>query len=332
MLGRRPSRGGEGACSPGLPVESGFHFRLGGQFEQRARTTRRFAASSTPAHAGSAMRSRRDRVRLLAGGRIGGGGANTVEYLAQTETEAAGDGTCRQGTLRGRSKGSGANHHFRRPTEAARLQRRHARDRYAGRDRRARPSDAVRRFQRHPKEFLHHSNIYSGAPMPFMQRITWSGVAMHEGVNLGHPASHGCIRMSHDFATRLWVLTRLGARVIIARPELRPEDFSDPRLFVQRDPRACAGLQPPRLPCQRRAKVAQNCRKAPTMARRRTRPAKQSERSKGRRPWISRLNRPPPGNKSRRPQPKRRSCWQPLDPTRPTRPPGRNAFQCRGRD
>ena len=44
------------------------------------------------------------------------------------------------------------------------------------------------------KSLLHHSNIYSGAPMPFMQRITWSGVAMHEGVNFGHPASHGCIR------------------------------------------------------------------------------------------------------------------------------------------
>ncbi len=86
------------------------------------------------------------------------------------------------------------------------------------------------------KSLLHHSNIYSGAPMPFMQRITWSGVAMHEGVNLGHPASHGCIRMAHDFATRLWALTRLGARVIIARPELRPEDFSDPRLFVHKDP------------------------------------------------------------------------------------------------
>ncbi len=82
------------------------------------------------------------------------------------------------------------------------------------------------------KSLLHHSNIYSGAPMPFMQRITWSGVAIHEGVNLGHPASHGCIRMSHDFATRLWVLSRLGARVIIARPELRPEEIADPHLFT----------------------------------------------------------------------------------------------------
>jgi L,D-transpeptidase catalytic domain len=85
------------------------------------------------------------------------------------------------------------------------------------------------------KSILHHSNIYSGAPMPYMQRITWSGVALHEGVNLGHPASHGCIRMPHDFATRLWVLTRLGARVIIARPELRPTDFADSHLFVHKD-------------------------------------------------------------------------------------------------
>jgi L,D-transpeptidase catalytic domain len=99
------------------------------------------------------------------------------------------------------------------------------------------------------KSILHHSNIYSGAPMPFMQRITWSGVAIHEGVNLGHPASHGCIRMSHDFATRLWVLTRLGARVIIARPELRPEDFADPHLFVHKEltaaPPSAAPADPP---------------------------------------------------------------------------------------
>jgi lipoprotein-anchoring transpeptidase ErfK/SrfK len=85
------------------------------------------------------------------------------------------------------------------------------------------------------KDRLHHSNIYSGAPMPFMQRITWSGVALHEGGNLGHPASHGCVRLPHDFATRLWVLTKLGARVIIARPELRPTDFADPHLFVHRE-------------------------------------------------------------------------------------------------
>jgi len=85
------------------------------------------------------------------------------------------------------------------------------------------------------RDRYHHSNIYDNAPMPFMQRITWSGVALHEGVGLGHQASHGCIRMPHDFAARLWMLPTMGMGVIIARPELRPEDFSDPHLFVHSD-------------------------------------------------------------------------------------------------
>jgi len=85
------------------------------------------------------------------------------------------------------------------------------------------------------KERFHRSNIYSGAPMPFMQRITWSGVALHEGVNLGHPASHGCIRMPGEFAARLFLLHSIGARVVIARPELHPDDFADPHLFVHKD-------------------------------------------------------------------------------------------------
>ncbi len=85
------------------------------------------------------------------------------------------------------------------------------------------------------KDRFHHSNIYSGAPMPYMQRITWSGVAMHEGVGLGHPASHGCIRMAREFAERLWALHSLGARVIIAGPELRPVVFADAHLFVHRE-------------------------------------------------------------------------------------------------
>ena len=85
------------------------------------------------------------------------------------------------------------------------------------------------------KDRYHHSNIYSGAPMPYMQRITWSGVALHEGVGLGHPASHGCIRMPHEFAARLWVLSKLGMRVVIARTELKPTDFADPHLFVHKE-------------------------------------------------------------------------------------------------
>ena len=64
------------------------------------------------------------------------------------------------------------------------------------------------------KHKLHHSNIYSGAPMPYMQRITWSGVAMHAGVLPGYPASHGCIRMPMAFAVKMWNWTKMGARVV----------------------------------------------------------------------------------------------------------------------
>jgi hypothetical protein len=95
------------------------------------------------------------------------------------------------------------------------------------------------------KERYHTSNIYSGAPMPFMQRITWSGVALHLGVVPGHPASHGCIRLPEAFARQLWVTTRLGARVIIARDEVAPVPFEHERLFAFRQPVPPAVTPPP---------------------------------------------------------------------------------------
>jgi lipoprotein-anchoring transpeptidase ErfK/SrfK len=81
------------------------------------------------------------------------------------------------------------------------------------------------------KDRFHRSNLYGNAPMFFMQRITWSGVAMHEGMLPGYAASHGCIRLPRDFAARLWPTTKLGVRVIIARGELAPVDFQHPALF-----------------------------------------------------------------------------------------------------
>jgi hypothetical protein len=85
------------------------------------------------------------------------------------------------------------------------------------------------------KHKLHHSNIYSGAPMPYMQRITWSGVAMHAGVLPGYPASHGCIRMPMAFATKMWGWTRMGARVVVAPGEMTPAaGFSHPLLATQK--------------------------------------------------------------------------------------------------
>jgi hypothetical protein len=84
------------------------------------------------------------------------------------------------------------------------------------------------------RERYHASNIYSGAPMPFMQRITWSGVAMHLGVVPGYPASHGCIRLPAGSAERLWGLTKIGERVVIAPHEVSPSDFAHPLLPVPR--------------------------------------------------------------------------------------------------
>ena len=83
------------------------------------------------------------------------------------------------------------------------------------------------------KQKLHHSNIYSGAPMPYMQRITWSGIAIHAGVLPGYPASHGCIRMPMAFAIKMYGWTRMGARVIVTPGEITPASFSHPLLVYE---------------------------------------------------------------------------------------------------
>src|SRR3954468_19813968 len=84
------------------------------------------------------------------------------------------------------------------------------------------------------KQLWHRSNLYSDAPMPYMQRITWSGIALHAGILPGHPASHGCIRLTNDFAIRLWHLTKRGTRVIIAPEDVRPVEIANPQLFAQK--------------------------------------------------------------------------------------------------
>jgi lipoprotein-anchoring transpeptidase ErfK/SrfK len=95
------------------------------------------------------------------------------------------------------------------------------------------------------KEKLHHSNIYSGAPMPFMQRITWSGIAIHAGVLPGYPASHGCIRMPMAFAMKMWNWTKMGARVVVTPGEITPASFSHPLLAALKvAPQPMAADQP----------------------------------------------------------------------------------------
>ena len=107
------------------------------------------------------------------------------------------------------------------------------------------------------KQKMHHSNIYSGAPMPFMERITWSGVAMHAGVLPGHPASHGCIRMPMAFAVKMYGWTRMGARVIVTPGELSPAPFSHPLLVTQKVvPQPVAADVPKPDPAAKTDKVA----------------------------------------------------------------------------
>jgi lipoprotein-anchoring transpeptidase ErfK/SrfK len=66
------------------------------------------------------------------------------------------------------------------------------------------------------KKAVHHSRKYDNAPMPFMQRLTWDGIALHAGKLPGYPASHGCVRLPKAFAERLFRLTKTGQNVVIA--------------------------------------------------------------------------------------------------------------------
>lgn len=65
------------------------------------------------------------------------------------------------------------------------------------------------------KNEKHKSNLYDSAPMPFMQRLTWDGVAIHAGMNPGFPASHGCIRVPTAFAKKLFAITSKGTPVLV---------------------------------------------------------------------------------------------------------------------
>lgn len=82
------------------------------------------------------------------------------------------------------------------------------------------------------KAKYHESNLYSNAPMPWMQRITWSGVALHESSSVpNRPASHGCVRMPDNFARTLYGMTSLGAHVIITDAPVTPVAINHPVLF-----------------------------------------------------------------------------------------------------
>ena len=86
------------------------------------------------------------------------------------------------------------------------------------------------------KEEEHHSNLYDDASMPFMERLTWTGIAMHAGVVPGYPASHGCTRLSYRFAEELYKVTKPGMRVVIVREDITPAEIEQPGMFNHEPP------------------------------------------------------------------------------------------------
>ena len=92
---------------------------------------------------------------------------------------------------------------------------------------------------------MHASNVYEDGNMPFMQRITWTGIALHAGVLPGHPASHGCVRLPIAFAQQLFGVTDIGLRVIVVRDDILPAAIEHPNLFKQNPARLELALATP---------------------------------------------------------------------------------------
>jgi hypothetical protein len=83
------------------------------------------------------------------------------------------------------------------------------------------------------KKQTHRSKKYDNAPMPYMQRLTWSGIAMHSGNLPGYAASHGCIRMPYDFSQLLFSATAKGGTVVVGDGKTpTPHLASNPGLML----------------------------------------------------------------------------------------------------
>lgn len=82
------------------------------------------------------------------------------------------------------------------------------------------------------KDKHHKSSTYNDAPMPNMNRLTWSGIALHAGNLPGYPASHGCVRLPLDFSAKLFTVTHLGTPVIIAGSHTDPWELTHPGMVL----------------------------------------------------------------------------------------------------
>jgi hypothetical protein len=108
------------------------------------------------------------------------------------------------------------------------------------------PTGVFTILQKHKE---HKSTLYDDAPMPFMQRLTWDGIALHAGNLPGYPASHVCVRLPYEFARRLFDVTNFGMTVVIASQANQDAELAHPELFSPPAPDAAAAAAPgvPRL-------------------------------------------------------------------------------------
>lgn len=82
------------------------------------------------------------------------------------------------------------------------------------------------------KQVMHHSNLYNNAAMPYMERLTWGGVALHSGGLPGYPESHGCVHLPNAFAKKLYGESKLGMTVVITDSDAVPRIAPGPDLLV----------------------------------------------------------------------------------------------------
>ena len=100
------------------------------------------------------------------------------------------------------------------------------------------------------KRKFHRSNIYSNAPMPFMQRLTWDGIALHAGRVPGYAASHGCVRMPHEFAQSLFKLTNASKTTVVIGDDPFENEVNAQQFALTAKLRVFAALAPPPSPAE----------------------------------------------------------------------------------
>ena len=95
-------------------------------------------------------------------------------------------------------------------------------------------------FQILQKNKDHKSNLYNNAPMPYMQRLTWDGIALHAGNLPGYPASHGCVRLPYEFARLLFEATTMGMTVVVTDEAVQPESVAGTGFLAPLNPKGQA--------------------------------------------------------------------------------------------